>query len=359
MRISRGTWLLLVFGIITAFSVGFWSLINPEPTVYDDEQHHLHQETIIKFNLTDAENSPRGLAAKYFADLVETYTNGQIRVDLFPNAVLYDEPSEIEALQNGNVQMIAPSFSYLAEISPKWAVMDLPFAFPNDEAVQAALHGEIGKRLLQELDKNEMVGMDFWRGGFKQIISSKGPLLHPSDFHGLVFAAPPSRVIESQFDELNAKSVIIPFSQVYHSSETGQINGEEATIANIYRANLYQIQKYITLSGHGYLGYCVIMNKKFWNNLPAARQAEIKRAMDEATAWANRYEIQFNSEKLEELQKVSSLHITQLSPSQHNEWVAATLPVYEKSIPVIGKELIQDIKEIRQKYEQFTLDPNL
>ena len=151
MKTFFGIMMFIVIGLLTAVGFGFsWQLDNG-PLVDDDEQIGLGQQTIIRFSFSVAENTPKGLAAQEFAQLVKEKTNDTIKVELFPNSTLYNETEEVAALQGGSIQMIAPSFSNISEVVPEWMAMDLPFAFQNEEAVEKAFQGKIGDILMRKL----------------------------------------------------------------------------------------------------------------------------------------------------------------------------------------------------------------
>ncbi|BBH18669.1 C4-dicarboxylate-binding protein DctB [Paenibacillus baekrokdamisoli] len=350
MKAFFGIGLFVVIGLITAIVIGFSPQFSSVPLPYDEEQKGLKQEIVIKFSYSVAENTPKGLAAQLFADLVRKKTNNHVKVELFPNGILYNENDEINALQQGNVQMIAPSFSNISEVVPDWMVMDLPFAFANNDAVQEAFHGDIGAQLFKELGAHNMVGMAFWGSGFKQITSNKGPILQPSDLKGLRMRILPSKVIESQYHLFEAKTYPIPFNQIYHSLENGTIDGEENSISNIYSKKLYQVQKYITISNHGYLGYGVLMNKKFWSTLPGDLKKSVLEAMQDATQWANDNAIQINQKQWEEMKSGSTMQISKLTAAERMKWMNAMNPVYSDNESIIGRELIQEVRKLQNKY---------
>lgn len=349
MKSLWGIGLFVLIGLITAIGIGFFSQFNNTPSAYDDEQIGLGQQTIIKFSYVVAENTPKGLAAQEFARLVKEKTNDSVRVELFPNASLYNETEEVKALQRGKIQMIAPSISNISEVVPEWMVMDLPFAFQNEEAVEVAFQSKIGDILLSKLEPKGMVGLGFWKNGFQQM-TSNSKLLHPEDFRDLHFRILPSKVIEAQFHHLKATTVSIPFNQVYRSMESGKVDAGENTISNIYSKKLYEVQKYLTLSNHAYLGYGVLMNKTFWKELPQNQRDAIAEAMQETTAWANRNAITTNRKQLQELKQKNEIDIHILSSEERKEWQQALEPVYQEVEPFIGEELMEAVYELRSQF---------
>ncbi len=342
--------LFVLVGLITAFLAGFKQNLFTEKLPYDTEQDGLSQRIIIKFSHVVAENTPKGLAALKFASLVKEKSNGQVEVRVYPNGMLYSETVGIDALRRGDIQMIAPAFSNLSSLIPQWLAMDLPFAFPSQKAVDEAFNGEIGGELFRTLESKNMKGLAFWSNGFKQMTNNLNPLLVPSDFGRLHFRILPSEIIAAQFHLLGARSTPLPFNDVYRNLLTGAVDGQENTISNIYTKRLYQVQKYMTLSNHGYLGYAVITNKRFWDNLPAPVQQIIREAMDETTAWMNEQAILINQQQLELIRLDSPIQIDELGETQREQWIQKLNPVYDQFRPVIGGGLMDQILALRKKY---------
>ncbi|NOV04377.1 DctP family TRAP transporter solute-binding subunit [Paenibacillus planticolens] len=350
MRTISGIALFILAGLLTAVGIGFSSQFNSGPLAYDDEQTGLREQTLIRFSFVVAENTPKGLAAQKFAEIVKQKTNDSIKVELYPNGSLYNENDEMEGLRRGSVQMIAPSFSNISEVVPEWMVMDLPFAFQNEDDVEKAFRGKIGALLQKKLESNGMVGLGFWSNGFQQMTSNQRPLIHPEDFQDLKFRILPSKVIESQFRLLKARTSPIPFNQVYRSMESGIVDSGENTISNIYSRKLYQVQKYMTISNHAFLGYGVLMNKSFWNNsLTSTQRQAITEAMQETTLWANQNAIAINQKQWDELKKMNQMDIHTLTNDERYEWQQALEPVYREAQIYIGKELIDAVNELRGK----------
>lgn len=350
MKSVVGTVLFVLIGLVAAVGIGFYPTFSSAPLVKDDEQSGFDQEIVIKFSHVVAENTPKGLAAQEFARRVKEKTNGRVKVEVFPNGVLYTESDEFSALMRGDIQMIAPSFSNVSEVVPSFAVWDLPFAFMNNDALQDAFDGDVGRLLFAKLGAKNTVGMAYWGNGFRQITSNRGPIIHPSDFQGLRFRILPSKVIETYFHALDAKTDAIPFNDVYRALESGAVDGEENSISNINSKKFYQVQKYMTISNHSYLGYAVLMNKAYWNKIPVNLQAKITEAMQETTRWANQNAIRMNEEQLEEIKRRSSIQIYTLSAEEKAEWIRAWRPLYSQYESILGRDLMEKIDELQKKY---------
>src|SRR5690349_3447806 len=238
---------------------------------------------IIKFSHVVAPNTPKGKGADKFKELAERYTNGRVKVEVYPNSQLYKDKEEVEALQLGAVQMLAPSLAKFGPLGAKeFEVFDLPFILPDKAALRRVTDGDIGKRLFRKLETKGIVGLAFWDNGFK-IMSANKALRMPEDFRGLKMRIQSSKVLEAQMRALGAIPQVLAFSEVYQAMQTGVVDGTENPPSNMYTQKMNEVQKHATLSNHGYLGYAVIVNKKFWEGLPADVRTPLEKAMADAT----------------------------------------------------------------------------
>src|SRR5712691_876321 len=300
---------------------------------------------VIKFSHVVAPNTPKGLAADKFKELAEKYTNGKVKVEVYPNSQLYKDKEELEALQLGAVQMLAPSNSKFGPIGVKeFEVFDLPFILPDKVALRRVTDGALGKRLLKLLEPKGMVGLAYWDNGFK-LMSANKPLREPEDFKGLKFRIQSSKVLEAQMRALGSIPQIMAFSEVYQALQTGVVDGQENTPSNMYTQKMHEVQKYTTLSDHGYIGYVVIANKKFWDGLPADVRTSVERAMAEATKYANEISQQENDEALDEMRKSGRTQFITLTPAQKAAWRKALEPVYTEMVSRVGKDILAEFEK--------------
>src|ERR1700746_3676719 len=242
---------------------------------------------VIKFSHVVAANTPKGKAAEKFKELAEKYTNGKVKVEIYPNSTLYKDKEELEALQLGAVQMLAPSNSKFGPIGIReFEVFDLPYILPDLATLRKVTDGPLGAKLLKLLDAKGMTGLAYWDNGFKEMSANK-KLLAPSDYKGLKFRIQSSKVLEAQFRTLGAIPQVMAFSDVYQALQTGVVDGQENTWSNIYTQKMHEVQKYATVTNHGYIGYVVVVNKKFWDGLPPDIRDQLAKAMKEATEFGN------------------------------------------------------------------------
>jgi C4-dicarboxylate-binding protein DctP len=301
---------------------------------------------VIKFSHVVAPDTPKGKGADKFKELAEKYTNGRVKVEVYPNSQLYKDKEEVEALQLGAVQMLAPSLAKFGPLGAKeFEVFDLPFILPDKAALRRVTDGALGKRLFQKLETKGIVGLAYWDNGFK-VMSANKPLREPADFRGLKMRIQSSKVLEAQFRALGAIPQVMAFSEVYQGLQTGVVDGSENTPSNMYTQKHHEVQKYLTLSDHGYIGYAVIANKKFWDGLPADVKPQVEKAMADSTAYANEISGKENEEALAEMKKSGKIEFISLTPEQKAAWKAALDPVYKDMASRVGKDVIEEfIKE--------------
>ncbi|GJD62740.1 TRAP transporter substrate-binding protein [Methylobacterium frigidaeris] len=300
---------------------------------------------LIKFSHVVAPDTPKGRGADKFKELAEKYTNGKVKVEVYPNSQLFKDKEEVEALQLGAVQMLAPSLAKFGPLGAKeFEVFDLPYILPDKAALRRVTDGALGKRLFDKLQSKGITGLAYWDNGFK-VMSANKPLRMPADFRGLKMRIQSSKVLEAEFRALGAIPQVMAFSEVYQGMQTGVVDGSENTPSNMFTQKHHEVQKYITLSDHGYIGYAVITNKKFWDGLPADVRTELDKAMKEATAYANEVADKDNADALEEMKKSGKTTFITLTSEEKAAWKAALEPVTADMAKRVGKDVIEEFQK--------------
>ncbi|MBE2263322.1 MAG: TRAP transporter substrate-binding protein [Burkholderiaceae bacterium] len=306
---------------------------------------HAEARVLIRFSHVVAEETPKGLAANRFKALVEQRSDGRIRVDIYPGASRYNDNDEMEALRLGAVEMLAPSLSKFGRIGfPEFELFDLPFLFDSIEDVRRISQGPIGRRLLVQLGRQGLVGLGYFDNGFKQM-SANRPLLEPTDFLGLRMRVQSSRVIAAQFRVLGARPVSLPFSETRRALATGVVEGTENPVSNFWTQRMDQYQTDLTLSRHGYIGYAVVANRRFWQSLSDADREVVSSALRDALDFGNRIAGTQNEKALEELRQAGTTRIHTLSPAQRARLRQAVQPVYDELAGRIDAALVQEVQE--------------
>lgn len=304
-------------------------------------------EYTLKFSHVVSANTPKGKAADFFEKRLEELSGGRIDVQVYPSSQLYNDNAVVKALRLNSVQMAAPAFSKFGKIVPQLALFDLPFIFKDIDHLHRVQDGEVGTKLKEMVTAKGIIALDFWDNGFKQFTSSQKPILMPKDAEGQKFRIMSSKVLEAQMKAVGGNPQMMPFSEVYSGLQQGVIDAAENPISNIYTKKFHEVQKYLTISNHGYLGYLVVMSKKFWNSLPDDLKANVKQAMKEATAKERELAQALDKEQFEDIKKYAKetgkLEIFTLTDQQREAWREAESKIYPEfyNKRKIGKDLIE------------------
>ncbi len=298
-------------------------------------------QVVIKFAHVVAPDTPKGRAAEHFKKLAEERSKGRVKVEVYPNSQLYKDREEMEALQIGAVQMLAPSLAKFGPLGVRsFELFDLPYIFPNKESLYHVMDGDIGKKLFGMLDAKGITGLAYWDNGFKQMSANK-PLRAIEDFKGLKLRIQSSKVLEAQMKALGANPQVMAFSEVYSALQQGVVDGTENPMSNLYTQKMHEVQKHLTISDHGYLGYAVIVNKKFWDGLPADLRATLDKAMADTTVFERKIAQEENDEALAKVKAAGSTQVYVLPYKDRVLWQQAMLPVHKEFEDKIGRDLIQ------------------
>ena len=300
---------------------------------------------VIKFSHVVAPNTPKGKGAEKFKELAEKYTNGGVKIEIYPNSQLYKDKEEMEALQLGSVQMLAPSLAKFGPLGAReFEVFDLPFLFKDTAALQKVTNGPIGKELFSKLESKGISGLAYWDNGFK-LFSANKDVSNPADMQGIKIRIQSSKVLDAQIRAVGGIPQVMAFSEVYQALQTGVVDGQENTASNMFTQKMHEVQKFTINSDHGYLGYAVIVNKKFWDGLPADLRGKLDKAMAEATVYANEISTKDNQDAFDAMKASGKTMIVNLTPEQRKAWVKAMVPVHQDMEKRIGKELIERVQK--------------
>ena len=293
----------------------------------------------IKFSHVVAENTPKGLMATKFKELVDERLGGKVVVEVFPNSQLFGDGKELEAMLLGDVQIVAPALSKFERFTKKLQIFDLPFLFKDMAAVEKFQQSKDGQDLLKSMESKGLIGLGYLHNGLKQL-SSNSPLRVPADASGLKFRIMTSDVLAAQFQAVGAVPLKKPFSEVFTLLQTKAIDGQENTYSNIYSKKFFEIQKYITESNHGLLDYMIVTSTDFWNKLPGDIRDELTKILDESVTYGNEIAIAKDLEDRQKILDSNRTEIITLSNEDRAMWVEVMKPVWKKFEKEIGKDLI-------------------
>ncbi|TVR67045.1 MAG: DctP family TRAP transporter solute-binding subunit [Spirochaetaceae bacterium] len=323
--------ILLCAALVALPAFGAGQAEPPEDRVYEATFAHVVRPTIAK-----------GIAADMFAEMVEERSNGRIVINVYPDSQLGNDREITEQMQLGDIEFNAPFAGVLPAFVSQTQIFDLPFAFPDSQAIFDAMHGEVGDVLDQYLLDQGLRVLGYWDGGFKHFTNSVRPIRTPDDMAGLRFRVSQSPLLIAQMQALGAAGIDIPFAELYTALQQGTVDGQENTLANNYTRRFYEAQDYMTLSGHGYLGYIFLVSESFYQSLPSDLQQIVEEVAAEVAEWQWEAAAEENDAFLEQLRE-TGIEITELSSQQRQAFIDATQSVYddfERTVPG-GSELLQ------------------
>ena len=297
-------------------------------------------EYVIKFSHVVTPNTPKGRAADLFAKLVNERLAGKVRVEVFPNSQLYDDDKVMEAMRLSSGKtgiMAAPSLSKFVKFSNALQAFDLPFLFYD-----------ITEKMVAPMESKGVTGLAFWDSGMKEFsINGDKPLrIAPDDFRGKKFRIQTSDVHAAMIEALGGTPQKLPFKEVYTALAQGVVDGQENSWSNIYSKKFHEVQSYITVTDHSYLGYLIVVSTDFWNSIPTDIRQELLAALREATLANRQYAAEDDLGDRQKVEAAGKAKIVELTPEERATWIKATLPVEQKFKAEIGEDLLQEIHQL-------------
>lgn len=300
-------------------------------------------DVVWKFAHENRDTVPGARAARLLADLVAKKTDGHFKIEVYPAGQLGKEAQLIEQLQLGTVQMAFTPTAPLSNFESRLQLIDLPFIFPSREAAYAVLDGPVGQELLAGLGKRGIKGLAFWESGFKQITSSTRPILAPADLSGQKVRTMQSPMLLEQYRSWGANPIAISFSETYNALQQGIADAQENPLVSIDAMRFYEVQKFLTISNHGYIAFAVMANRKAYDSLSPAN----KKALDEAVVEARDSERKDSKQVDDELLKKFSayLKVQDLPPEGRHAFEAASRELHKKYEDKVTKALLEKAYE--------------
>ena len=300
---------------------------------------------VIKFSHVAAVDTPKGQAAEYFKKIVDERTKGQVKVEVFANSTLFKDKEELEALQIGSVQMLAPVPGKFGPLGVKeFEVFDLPYVFKDMDAVHRFARGPGGSGLLKKLESRGVVGLSYWDNGFR-VMSANKPIHTVTDMRGLKIRINSSKVNAAIVKSVGGLPQSLAFSEVYQALQTGVVDGTEGPLSNLYTQKQFEVQKHVTLTYHTISNYVVVTNKKFWDGLPPNIRSTLEEAIKDATAFNNSVAAKDEAAALAAIKASGKSTVYEPTAAEMDGWVKATAPVYgEMADRVGGKAFIDSVR---------------
>jgi len=310
------------------------------------------EEYVIKFSHVVAPGTPKGKAADLFAKMVNEKLKGKVKVEVYPNSQLYNDDKVMEAMRLSDSKtsgiMAAPSLSKFVKFSRNLQAFDLPFLFHDINDVHTLVDSDLTDKMTVPLQKKGIKALTFWDNGMK-VFSIKGdkPLKKvPDDFKGKKFRIQTSDVHEAMIKAMGGIPQKLPFKEVYTALGQGVVDGQENAWSNIYSKKFHEVQDYITVSNHGYLGYLLVVSSEFWNGLPKDIRLQLSAILKEATVQERKFAAEADKGDREKIAKDGHAKIVELTADEKAQWVKATSKIEAKFTKAIGADTLKEIHKL-------------
>ena len=280
----------------------------------------------IKFGHDQPEKSPHHDGALYFKKLVEEGSQGEIAVKIFPSQLLGTGLQMSEMVQAGALEVLAIPTSNMQVLHPALQVLDLPFLFPDREALFRVLDSDFTDNLYKPLASRNIVGLHWIISGFKQF-TGNFPIRTPDDFKGRKIRVMPAPIIREQFKALGASPVPIDFQELYNALQQGVVDGQENPLTTIVTMKFYEVQKYMTLSNHAFIAYVFVTSKSFYDSLPERYQKLVRESAKKAGIYERELVVEREKGFLETIKK-AGVTVIELKPQERQAFQKAVEPVY-------------------------------
>ena len=298
---------------------------------------------ILKISNGINESHPTYLGCMEFKRLVESRLPGKYEVQVYANAQLGDDVRATEAVRMGTLEMVATSASPLTGLIPQFNVFDLPFIVTSDKAADAIYDGPVGAKLAKLLEPKGLKLLAYYENGFRQLTNSVREVKSPADLKGLKIRTMENPIHLALWRALGANPTPMPFSEVFTAMQQKTIDGQENPVPTIYLSKFYEVQKYLTMTGHVYGPHILLINKKLFDSFPAEDQKVILQADQESAVFQRATNRKMNADLVSKLQE-KGMTVTFLSPEQLKAFQDATKSVYDQWVPKIGKDLVDEFQ---------------
>ncbi len=303
----------------------------------------LAQPRVLKISNGVNEHHPSFLAGKRFGEILAAKLPGKYNVQVYANAQLGDDVRATEGVRMGTLEMVTTSASPLTGLVPEFNVFDLPFIVPSERAADAVFDGPIGAKLAAALEPKGIKLLAYYENGFRQLTNSVRAVRGPADLKGLKIRTMQNPIHLDAFRAMGANPTPMPFSEVFTALQQKTIDGQENPIPTIWLSKFYEVQRFVSLTGHVYGPHIMLIGKKLWDSFPPEDQKIILEAAQESAVFQRALNRKMNRDFVDNL-KNAGVTVTELTPEQHKAFIDAVAPVYATWEPRIGKALLDEFR---------------
>ena len=299
------------------------------------------QDVKAKLGTSLPETHPQTIGARKFAELADRKSNGRIKITVYPSAQLGSDQQMQAALRGGTQEFTVPSTATLANLVKEFGVIGLPFSFASEKQADAVLDGAFGKSLLDRLPAKDLVGLAFWENGFRNFTNSKRPIVKAEDMSGLKVRTMQNNLYIDLFNGLGSNAVPMPVNELFTALETKAVDAQENPFTVVHAQKFYDVQKYLSVTGHAYDALVLIASKKFWDGLSPADRAILQSASAEATVFERQTSRELNTKMRGELVKLG-MQVNDVSDAERDRMRVKLAPVIAKHQAVVGEDTAKE-----------------
>lgn len=295
------------------------------------------QEIKAKFGTSLPDSHPQTLGARKFAELVDQKSKGRIKITVYSGAQLGSDQQMQAALRGGTQEFTAPSTATLANLVKEFGVFGLPFSFASEKQAYAVFDGEFGQSILAKLTEKDLIGLAYWENGFRHFTNSKRPIVKAEDLAGIKVRTMQNNLYIDLFAGLGANAIPMPVNELFTALETKAVDAQENPYTVVQAQKFYDVQKYLSTTGHAYDAQVLIASKKFWDKLSDADKKLMKDAAHEATEYQRQASRDLNAKARAELAK-AGMQINDVSDAERQRMREKLQPVIAKHQTAVGEE---------------------
>lgn len=295
------------------------------------------QEIKAKLGTSLPDTHPQTIGARKFADLADKKSGGRIKITVYPAAQLGSDQQMQAALRGGTQEFTVPSTATLANLVKEFGVIGLPFSFANEKQADAVLDGPFGQSLLARLPEKDLIGLNFWENGFRNFTNSKRPIVKAEDLAGLKVRTMQNNLYIDLFNGLGANAVPMPVNELFSALETKAVDAQENPFTVVHAQRFYDVQKYLSTTGHAYDALVLVASKKFWDTLKAEDRSLLQTAAAEATVFQRQTSRELNTKMRTELVKLG-MQVNDVSDVERQHMRDKLAPVIAKHQAAVGEE---------------------
>jgi len=302
----------------------------------------------IKIGSIDSDSHPTIQSIKQeFVGPVQKLSKGRIKVELYANSQLGGDRELSEGVQLGTIQMAIPATSPLAGFDKRVQVLDLPYLFSSRKAAFEGIDGALGKTINKYLASKGFQVLGYQENGMRHVTNSKRPIKTPADMKGIKLRTMENPMHIAYFKQLGANPTPMSWGELYTALQQGTVDGEENPYAMIVDGKFYEVQKYVSETGHLFSFEIIIANKKFMDKLPADLRKIVETCAKNA-AMKQRKMMAASEAKFKAQCIKAGMKVNTLTPAQKKPFIAATAPVYKQFEKVLGKDVMSVARKVQK-----------